>query len=252
MNGLERFIVSVALVLVHAQLGAEPIVLRTAAQEGSAPKFTESQTGIQGHCPDIFRALEKADPLLKVDVAAPSSIKRLETNLKEGRLDIVCALLETPLRNEIAHRISTPLFSVRERVVGRVDETLQIRSLKDLADMGELVATQNGASYTAALRGQGVKVDDSSGDSAVALRKLVNGRVRFYYTNEQTGAYYIHAGGLEGQLRLMPGILQETPSYLWVSRKVDDATLQRLERAVARLHKEGVLDKIYRSYLSKF
>lgn len=232
---------------------ADTVVLRTAPQEGSAPKFIESEGSVQGHCPDIFRALEKVDSQLNFDIAvSPASIKRLESNLKEGRLEVVCALLDTPVRNEIAYRISTPLFSVRERLVARIDETLQIRSLKDLADTSDLVATQNGASYSAMLRGLGVKVDDSSGDSAIALRKLLNGRVRFYYTNEQTGAYYVQAGGFDKQLRVLPVTLQETPSFLWVSRKVDDATLQRLERAVARLQKEGVLDKIYRSYLSKF
>jgi len=226
--------------------------LRSAAQEGSAPKFIESDGSVTGHCPDTFRALEKVDPQLKIEmVDIPTSIKRLENHLKEGRIDLVCALLDTPVRNEIAWRIPTPLFMLRERVVGRIDDKLQIRTPKDLADTGDLVATQSGASYTDMLRSQGVKVDDSSGDSAVALRKLVNGRVRFYYTNELTGAHYIRVGGLEKQLRLMPGTLQETPSYLWVSRKVDEATLQRLERAMARLQRDGTLDKIYRSYLNK-
>lgn len=250
---MERFAVTAALVFLHAQAWAQPIVLRSAAQEGSAPKFIEWEGSVQGHCPDILRALEKVDPQLNFEMATiPTSIKRLESHLKEGRIDLVCALLDTPLRNEIAWRISTPLFVLRERVVGRVDDRLQIRSVKDLADTGDLVAAQNGASYTEMLRSQGVKVDDSSGDSAIVLRKLLNGRVRFYYTNELTGAYYIRTGGLDKQLRLMPGTLQETPSYLWVSRKVDDASVQRLERAVARLQKEGVLEKIYRGYLSKF
>ena len=244
--------VALVLVVAHVQGAAQPMVLRTSAQEGSAPKFIAWEGTVQGHCPDILRALEKADPQLKFELATiPSSIKRLESHLKDGRVDVVCALLDTPLRNEIAWRVSPPLFAVRERVVARADEKLQIRTVKDLADTGDLVATQTGASYSALLRGQGVKVDDSSGDSAVALRKLVGGRVRFFYTNELTGAYYIRTGGLEQQLRLMPGVLQETPSYLWISRKVDKATVQRLEHAVAKLQKDGTLDRIYRSYLNK-
>lgn len=243
---------AMALVLVHAQVFADPVVLHTAAQEGSAPKFIEADGSIHGHCPEIFRALEKTDPQLQFEIATiPVSIKRLESHLKEGRIDIVCALLDTPLRNEIALRIPTPLFAVRERLVGRTDDKGQIRNFKDLVEAGDMVATQNGASYATMLREMGVKVDDSSGDSAVALRKVVGGRVRFYYTNELTGAYYIRTGGLERQLRLLPGTLQETPSYLWVGRKVDEATFQRLERAVARLQKDGVLDRIYRSYLSR-
>ncbi len=238
--------------LFAAAAHATPIVLHTMMQEGSAPKFMESEGRAQGHCPDIFRAIEKLDPQLRFEVDAnPVSIKRLEVNLKEGRIDVVCALLETQVRDEIAYRVSTPLFMVRERLVARKDETLQIHTWKDLADSGAMVATQNGASYAAVLRSKGIKVDESSGDSAVALRNLVNGRVRFYYTNELTGAYYIQATGLGQQLRLLPMTLQETPSYMWLSRKLDDATVQRVERAMAQLQKDGTLEKIYRSYASK-
>ena len=61
--------VAIALVLVQAQVLAEPVVLHTAAQEGSAPKFIEADGSIHGHCPEIFRALEKVDPQLRFDIA---------------------------------------------------------------------------------------------------------------------------------------------------------------------------------------
>ena len=86
---------------------AQPAALRTAAQEGSAPKFMDGDGPASGHCPDIFAAIEKADKTLRVSIdPRPTPLKRIEADLKDGQLDVVCALLDTPVRNEIAVRIA--------------------------------------------------------------------------------------------------------------------------------------------------
>jgi len=229
--------------------GAQPIRLHTAAQDGSAPKFIESDGASTGLCPDIFQAMEKADKGLHIDIdPRPTPIKRLEAELKEGQLDVVCALLETAQRNDMAHRISTPLYVLSERLVGRRDDNGVVNHVRDLAQTGDLVVTQSGASYAADLRRQGVQVVETPGGSVVALRNVLSKRARFYYTNELTGAYYIRAEGLGDQLRLHPGMLQSSPSYLWVSRKVDPSVVRRLEQVVAQLKRSGELDRIYQRY----
>ena len=228
---------------------AQPAPLRTAAQEGSAPKYLDAEGPASGHCPDIFAALERTEKNLRFVIdPRPTPVKRLEAELKDGQLDVVCALLDTPLRNEIANRITTPLYSVQERLVGRKDDAGTIRSVKDLAQSGDIVITQSGASYAADLRRNGVQVIETPGGSSVALRNVANKRARFYYTNELTGAYYIKAEGLSDQLRLHPGVLQSSPSYLWASRGLDPATLRHLEQAVAQLKRSGELDRIYQRY----
>lgn len=253
MNALERFIHAgvAAVLLCSAPAWANRTVLRTLMQEGAAPKYMLQGGTPQGHCPDILRALEKADPQLVFELEPKlSSIRRIEDNLKAGYTDVFCGLLETPLRNEIAHRVGTPVYFVRERLVGRRDDALQVKSLQDLADAGAWVATQTGASYAEHLRTLGVKVDDSNSDSAQALRNVVNKRVRFYYTNELTASFYIKQGQWEQQLAMLPIVLQQTPSYLWVGRHLNAPTLDRLERAMAKLHKDGTLKRIYANYLA--
>lgn len=223
--------------------------LRTAAQEGSAPKFMDTSGPASGHCPDILAAIERVDKTLRFAIdPQPTPLKRLEMGLKDGQLDVVCALLDTPLRNEIAFRIATPLFTLQERLVGRRDDHDAVHSMHDLAQSGDLVVTQSGASYAAELRRHGVRVMETPGGSAVALRNVAGKRARFYYTNELTGAHYIKAEGLSDQLRLHPGVLQSSPSYLWASRNLDAVNLRRLEQAVAQLKRSGELDRIYQRY----
>lgn len=246
-----------SLVLVWAAVGgvgagAQTVTLRTIAQEGSAPKFIDGTGVATGHCPDILSALERTDKTLKFLVDPQSApIKRIENELRGARIDVICALLDTPLRNEIAHRIDTPLYLVQERLVGRREDTAPVRSVQDLAQTGDVVVTQSGASYATDLRNAGVKVVESPGGSAVALRNVDSHRARFYYTNALTGAYYIRAEGLQARLRLHPGVLQSTPSYLWVGRHIDPATVQRLDKALQHLKRSGELDRIYQRYESE-
>lgn len=234
------------LATLWPQAGAE--VLRTAAQEGSAPKFFDTHPA-QGHCPDILAALERTDPALKFQTdPTPTPIKRLEYDLRAGRIDVICALLETPARLELAHRLPTPVYWVQERLVGRQGDTLLVTRLQDLALPGLVVVTQSGASYAQDLRQVGVNVVETTGGSPVALRNVESGRARFYYTNALTGAYSIRQSGLGDRLRLHPGVLRSSPSYLWVGRHLDNTTVQRLERALAQLKRNGELDAIYQRY----
>lgn len=234
---------------VVGSVQAQPVILRTAAQEGSAPKFIDGDGPARGLCPDILHALEKTDQTLHFAIdPIPTPIKRLEISLRDGSLDVICALLETPLRNEIAHRIPVPLFNLQERLVGRRDDLVPIRNWDDLARVGGPVVTVAGASYAGVLRAHGVVVEETTGGSAIALRNVDNQRMRFYYTNELTGAYYIKSAGLGARLRLHPGALQTSPSYLWVRRGIDASTLRRVERAVDQLQRKGVLERIYRQY----
>jgi ABC-type amino acid transport substrate-binding protein len=248
VNLLATFLL-VLLSAVCQCAAAQPVALRTTAQEGSAPKYVDTDGTVSGHCPDILAAIERVDKGLRFSIdPRPTPLKRIEAELKDGKLDVICALLDTPLRNEIATRIATPLYTVQERLVGRKDDTGNIQSVQDLARSGDLVVTQSGASYAADLRHNGVQVMETPGGSVIALRNVANRRARFYYTNELTGAYYIKAGGMVDQLRLHPGVMQSSLSYLWASRHLDAATVNRLELAVAQLKRSGELDRIYLNY----
>jgi ABC-type amino acid transport substrate-binding protein len=227
-----------------------PLTLRTVTQEGSAPKFIETGSTVTGLCPEMLAALERIDKGLRFQIdPRPTPIKRIESELRDGRIDVVCALLETSQRNEMAYRVSTPLYVLQERLVGRRDDAGVIQGLHDLAQAGDLVVTQSGASYADKLRRAGVQVIETPGGSAVALRNVANKRARFYYTNDLTGAYYIHNEGLAEQLRLHPGVIQSSPSYLWAAHQLDANTQRRLEQAVAQARRSGELERIYQRYV---
>lgn len=230
--------------LAHAQEGA----LRVLAQEGSAPKFIEGERA-SGHCPDILAALAQWDKGLRFEIDnSPTPIKRIENDLRSARVDVACALLDNPARNALAWRIDTPLYYVQERVVGRREDVAAVQSVQDLARLQATVLTVTGAEYASALRQAGVEVVETPGGSVVALYNVANRRARYYYTNALTAAYYLRATALQGDLRILPVVFKTTPIYLWAGRHLPEATVRRLERAVAQLQRSGELERIYLRY----
>jgi len=224
-------------------------VLRTAAQEGSAPKYLtgSNPAGVGGLCPEILRAIEGVDPEIHFEIdPKPTPLRRIEKSLQEGRLDVLCALLDTPRRHQIAHRLSTPVYAVRERLVALRSEALSSQGFDDLARTGALVATQAGASYADKLRQHGVAVDET--DTVAALRNIVRHRVRYYYGNELTCVYYIKAGRMSAELGLVPGVMGETPSHFWAARHLEPALVKRLDAALIKLKRNGTLERIYNRY----
>lgn len=237
--------------LASTAVCAQLTVLRVMPQEGSAPKYMDAMPST-GLCPDILAAIERSDKSLKFSIAAHAApIRRMESELRAGRVDIMCAMIDTPWRHEIAYRIHTPTYMIHERLVGRRDESPVAYSLQDLAQSKDMVITQSGASYTTTLRNAGVQVAESSGGSAVAMHHVESKRARFFYANALTENYYLRAEGLGDKLQIMPGVFQSTPSYLWAGHHIDSATVQKLEKALLQLKRSGELDRIYQHYESE-
>ncbi len=232
---------------------AQPMVLRTAAQEAAAPKYIFGKEGrVSGLCPDILHAIEKLDPQLRFEVdATPHPIPRLMHGLHSGQLDVVCALGVNAEREALAAHLPTQLYTVEERLVARAGDAVAVGSFAELAALRQLVGTQNGSTYAGTLRSQGIRVDTSSSDEASGLRKIVSGRLRFFYTSDLVASYLMRTAGFEGQLRMLPASFRVQPMHFWASRALDPAAVARLDKALATLRANGELERLHRAYLPR-
>lgn len=243
---------SVLAALLGVWMGvASAQALRAQFQEGSAPKYLEANATHPvpyGLCPDIMAALERQDANLRFALdPVPRPQKRIEFDLGTGAMDVMCGLLISPERLQVAYPLETPVYMISERLAGRKDDTLAVASLDDLARSGSLVAVQSGAAYLRKLKEAGVQVVESGG-SDVAVRAVANGRARFFYTNSLTASHFIASEKLGGKLRLHPGVLDMSPAYFWVAKHVDPEVVKRLEAAMKGLKRSGELDRIYARY----
>lgn len=223
--------------------------LRVAAQEVTPPKFIISRHGISGLCPDILFALEKLDPLLHFELTRQSvPVSRIEYEIEKAQLDVACALLDSPARHQIAWRISTPLYVVKERLIARKNDPVRVNNFAELAALNELVATSSGSAYISLLNKHGIRVDDSSGDNVINLKKLINKRVRFFYMSERIASHIIKEYELQNKVRLLPSVFHQQAVYLWLGKHIPEEIRQRLEQAVKTLKANGQLQLILQDY----
>lgn len=225
---------------------AEAVTLPVMAQESLPPKWINRGDHSEGVCPDILQAIEKMEPQLHFTGQYDfRSIPVIEQGLESGNVACACALLDTPHRRAIATIAGKPLYMVRHRLAAAAGDHVEVNSLDELARLKPLVNTSRGAGYSYQLRALGLKVDDSTGDNVVNLKKIIAGHGRFFYMNELTLTWIVRENGLRDQIRIVPGVLKEEPIYFWVSKKIPPETTRLLDQALLKLRANGELSRIY-------
>ncbi|MBA5638669.1 transporter substrate-binding domain-containing protein [Duganella sp. LX20W] len=246
------------LLLTAAALTAWPACARdqvsnlpVLAQESLPPKWINRGDHSEGVCPDILQAIEKAEPRLHFTGQHEfRSIPVIEQGLESGNVACACALLDTQRRRDIATIVGKPLYMVRHRVAAAANDRVKVDSLEELVKLKPLVNTSRGAGYSDQLRALGLKVDDSTSDNVINLKKIIAGHGRFFYMNELSLNWIVRENGLGDQVRLVPGVLKEEPIYFWVSKKVPPATVHLLDQTLLKLRATGELNRIYERWSS--
>ncbi len=229
---------------------SDPVTtLRVMAQESLPPKWTRRHGRPAGICPDILAAIERLAPQLRFTGQDDfRSLPMIEQSLESGELDCACALLDTPKRRQIANRVGKPLYLTRHKLAAAAGDKAEVNNFDDLRKLNPIVTTSRGAGYAAQLRALGLEVDDSTGDNAVNLRKIIAGHGRFFYMNELTLNWIVRQQGLRGQVRILPVVLREEPIYFWIGKRADPAAARQIELALHKLSANGELARIHQRW----
>lgn len=224
---------------------SQPVPVRTMGQESLPPKWMVRDGRLEGLCPEILSAMEKAEPRLKFSGQDDfRSVPQIEQGLESGAVGASCALLDSERRRKIAH-LSAKVYTVRHRLAAVVADKAMVDSMDDLVRLNPLIATSRGAAYTEQLRALGLEVDDSTGDNLTNLRKILAGHGRFVYMNELTLAWLIRENKLQDKIRLLPVVLKEEPIFFWISKKADPLAVRLMNQALHKIKASGELARIY-------
>jgi glutamate/aspartate transport system substrate-binding protein len=241
-----RLAAACAILPFAGNTGAAQLSVRVLAQEGIPPKWITDHGKVQGVCPDILAAIERVEPRIRfTGYDRGRSLLVIEDGLGNGKVDVGCAMLDSPDRRSVALKSQPPVYNVRLRLAAVAGDNQEVNSLDDLVRLRSLVNAARGSAFIKDLTARGIPMDDSTGDNVVNLRKILAGHGRYTYMNELSLMHLIRANRLEGKIRVLPAVFNEDPLYFWVSRKADPALAPMLDDALARLKASGELTRIY-------
>jgi ABC-type amino acid transport substrate-binding protein len=230
-----------------------PVQLRTAAQEGSEPKFIADGTErIGGLCIDLMRAVEQVDPGLRfVGDQQWKPLIRVNAELANGTEDVACALQRTPLREQLFNFIGPPLYTIDYHFLVRSDDNVTINHWDDLRKLGPetVVLVNRGYAAGEILAAMGAfKVDASSPRAELNLHKLIIGRGRLYFHRGPGLHKLLERTGTAGQVKILPQVMYSAKLYFATSKQLDRKIIERLATALYALEKKGELERLMRKW----
>lgn len=228
-------------------------VYRTAAQQASAPKYVALADGrVGGICVDLFRRMEAREPTLRITGdQAFLPLRRLEKKVLHGQLDFICGVGESPARRDHFIVLRPAIFTVRYQLAVRHDDPVDIHSWADVRALGPAgtILINHGSGAIARLQAIGGLTIDSGGISSKAnYDKLLMKRGRFVYYRSPGFESDLREHGLEGRIRLLPTVMEETPFYILFHRHSTPERLALFTRTLQRLAESGELAALVERY----
>jgi len=235
-----------AVLLAAWACASEPLVLRTAGQVSTAPKYVQQGGKVVGVCPALLAAIQAKDGHIQfTGLEVLLSTPLVEKGLQSGQLDVFCGLVKSANRQQSMRFLEPPLYHIQMRVMSRRD----IGAPRDVADLRErsqkvpVIATA-GLSTTRTLMEQGVKVDASSSDNLSSLRRLQAGRGQYYYSSDEILLGLMASEHLGDWAVIQPTVFGEEDMYMVTSRQLPAEAQQRLHRALEQLAASGELKQV--------
>lgn len=238
---MSKKILFLAMLLTALGLGlsAQTLTIRT-VYEDSAPKFIQgSDAKFSGLCVELLELIAK-EANLKIDV--PTAFvpkKRSQSLLETGEIDLLMGV-KKDLEREKIYNFGEALYPVNYLILVAKGDTVDIKDLSDFKSLAKAapVLTVKGAASVAYLQGLGLTVDDGGADVESNIKKLAARRAKFFVYQNISTVYALKAGGMAGDVVILPFNLDEYFQHIAYSKNVDPQIVKRISAAIKKL-KDG-------------
>ncbi|MBV8636309.1 MAG: ABC transporter substrate-binding protein [Burkholderiaceae bacterium] len=236
--------------------GEDSFVVRTAAQDASAPKFVaqlnNGRTIATGFCVDLMRAIERSDPRIHFTGDQTwEPVTRLEADIQAGQLDLACGFERNHARLEHYRYLEPAIFPVQYFLVARADDPVVIASWDEVRALGDngIVLINRGV-LTPKMRAlAGIKYDDGIISGKANLQKLLIGRGRFFLYRTPGLQEEILAAGASGKVRICSNAMFREDFYMVISKNAPAGMVVALNNALKNLAGTGELARLQQLWL---
>ena len=211
------------LIGVHLPLHAAP--LRVGVEEMSPPKWQHYVADRPtGYCADLLDALAGRNAALRFSFAAQAvPQKRMEAELQEGSIDLVCGLTRTPRRTASFHYVEFPIYAMDYVLFARAADPLSPQSwdaVRALGADGVILLNYDSSAIGRLQHLGGLQLDASGRTIEHNFRKLLSGRGRFFFYHRPGGFAEMQRLKLQHELRIVEPALDTQAFFLLLGRHV--------------------------------
>ncbi|GAB3260813.1 substrate-binding periplasmic protein [Chitinimonas naiadis] len=237
------------LALLSLSAAADTLTLRTAAQEGSSPKFVVlADKQIGGICIELLQALSKVDAGLRFSGEQQLyPLPRIERMLETGDLDMACGLALNPSRANKFQVVQPPAYEASYGFAVRRGDTAKPANWDEVAqltgDNTVLLVAGSGVIENLKRRSD-IRLDTTAMAPQQNLAKLVNRRGRLFYYRLQGLKREIELAQLGEQLEVLPYVVDQYRFHLMLSRQQPPSAANRLRAGLLQLQASGELAQI--------
>ncbi len=233
---------------------SEVTILRTAAQE-CEPKYfrLDNEEKINGICVDVMRAIENIDPTIKF-IGDQNFIpfQRIEEGVSKGDYDCFVGFAMNEERIKKYKFIDIPIYYVRNILISRIDEDINVYDLSQLMYLDDnVIMMAMGIAQADKLKSRGYNIDDGAHTPELNIKKLLSNRGRFIYQSEISLMAAIKKLGVGDSIKVHPLKQFETGRYIAFYPGTPAKIIEKVESALEKLEKQGVLEEIFKKYVSK-
>ena len=247
----QRFLLALLLLVLHLPAGAS--ALRVGVEDASPPKW-QDYVGDRptGFCADLIDQLAQARSGLAFQLAQlPLPQKRMEADLQEGRIDLICGLTRTPQRTNLFVYIPQPIYTLDYVLFARADDPVAPRNWDDVRALGNegIILLNYDSSAVGRLQREGnLQLDSTARTVEQNLRKLQSGKGRFFFYIRQGGWSEAKRMEFENQLRVVEPAFDRQPFHLLIGRHVPLERRDALQEALKTLESSGRLQLLQRQW----
>ena len=222
---------------------------RVGVEDASPPKWLDYVGGRpSGFCADLFALLMGIQPTLAFQIS-PHAVpqKRMEADLQEGRIDLICGLTRTPQRATHFRYAEPAIYTLDYVLFARSDDPVAPRTWDDVRALGPdgVILLNYDSSAVGRLQSLGgMQLDATARTIEQNLRKLQSGKGRFFFYTRTGGMEEIERLKLSRSLRVVEPAFDRQPFHVLVGRHVPQKHLELLEETLRALDASGRLKSL--------
>lgn len=236
----------VPLLLCVFWLGGVQAATLKALMQDSQPKYFLTESGEQGLCNEIYRALSQR--LVEHDITLEVSpgfipIKRILHMVETGQANLFCGAGRNARREALFHYLPTPVYQVSNVLLGHRNEQLAPADYDELVTLSPSIAVISGTSSAAFLHKKGASGLVEFHDIGKAISSVaLNDRIRFFYYHDLGLNYALRNSELP--IQVMPVRYRTVPQWLLVSRETPEPLRDIMAEVLAAMAQDGTIAAI--------